>query len=45
MTIFGAKRWTVIQGMLLAGLVFLALLYLFGITSYRNEVIDWYYWW
>jgi len=45
MTIFRAKRWTVIQGMLLGGLVFLALLYLFGIPSYRNEVIDWYYWW
>ncbi len=45
MTMFRAKRWTAIQGTLLGGLLFLALLYLFGIPFYRNEVIDWYYWW
>jgi nitric oxide reductase subunit B len=45
MTMFKANRWTAIQGTLLGGLVFLALLYLFGIPFYRNEVIDWYYWW
>lgn len=45
MTMMKARRWTVIQGVLLGGLVFLALLYLFGIPFYRNEVIDWYYWW
>ncbi|RII28543.1 MAG: nitric-oxide reductase [Geobacter sp.] len=45
MTMFKARRWTVIQGVLLGGLVFLALLYLAGIPFYRNEVIDWYYWW
>src|SRR3989304_1409939 len=45
MTMLKANRWTVIQGTLLGGLVFLALLYLFGIPFYRNEVIDWYYWW
>ncbi len=45
MTMFKAKRWTAIQGTLLGGLLFLALLYLFGIPFYRNEVIDWYYWW
>ncbi len=45
MTMYLAKRWTVIQGTLLGGLLFLALLYLFGIPFYRNEVIDWYYWW
>ena len=45
MTMFKARRWTVIQGTLLGGLVFLALLYLAGIPFYRNEVIDWYYWW
>ncbi|MCC6347552.1 MAG: cbb3-type cytochrome c oxidase subunit I, partial [Nitrospirales bacterium] len=26
-------------------LAFLAILYLFGIPFYKNEVIDWYYWW
>jgi len=45
MTMYLAKRWTVIQGTLLGGLLFLALLYLFGIPFYRNEVTDWYYWW
>ena len=44
-TMVRARRWTVIQGTLLGGLLFLALLYLFGIPFYRNEVIDWYYWW
>ncbi|MFO0752591.1 MAG: cbb3-type cytochrome c oxidase subunit I [Thermodesulfovibrionales bacterium] len=44
-TIFRAKRWTAVQGNLLGGLVFLAILYLFGIPFYKNEVIDWYYWW
>ena len=45
MTMFNARKWTVIQGTLLGGLLFLALLYLFGIPFYKNEVIDWYYWW
>ena len=45
MTMFKAKNWTAIQGTLLGGLVFLALLYLFGMPFYRNLVIDWYYWW
>ncbi len=45
MTMYQANRWTAIQGTLLGGLLFLALLYLFGIPFYKNEVIDWYYWW
>jgi len=45
MTMIRARNWTVIQGTLLGGLVFLALLYLFGIPFYRNLSIDWYYWW
>jgi nitric oxide reductase subunit B len=45
MTMIKAKHWTAIQGTLLAGLVFLAVLYLFGIPFYRNLTIDWYYWW
>jgi nitric oxide reductase subunit B len=45
MTMFLARRWTVIQGSLLGGLVFLALLYLFDLPFYRNLTIDWYYWW
>ncbi|MGB8930261.1 MAG: cbb3-type cytochrome c oxidase subunit I [Anaeromyxobacteraceae bacterium] len=44
-TMWLARRFTATQGSLLAGLVFLALLYLFGIPFYRNLATDWYYWW
>lgn len=44
-TLIKAKNWTMIQGTLLGGLLFLALLYLFGIPFYKNLSIDWYYWW
>src|SRR5574341_1067861 len=44
-TMWRARRFTATQGRLLAGLVFLALLYLLGIPFYRNLAIDWYYWW
>ncbi len=44
-TIFRARRFSATQGSLLAGLLFLALLYLVGIPFYRNVSVDWYYWW
>lgn len=44
-TIMRARRFTVTQGSLLAGLLFLALLYVVGIPFYRNVSVDWYYWW
>lgn len=44
MTVIKGKK-TAILGMLLGGLVFLALLYLFGMPFYRNLTIDWFYWW
>jgi nitric oxide reductase subunit B len=44
-TIFKARNFTATQGTLLAGLVFLAVMYLFGIPFYRNLSVDWYYWW
>ena len=44
-TMLKARRWTAIQGSLLGGLVFLAILYLFDLPFYRNLTIDWYYWW
>ena len=44
-TMLRAKRWTAVQGSLLAGLVFLAVMYLFGVPFYRNLATDWYYWW
>ena len=43
MTMLKGKNWTVIQGTLLAGLIVLALLYLFGIPFYHNLSVDWYY--
>jgi nitric oxide reductase subunit B len=45
MTLIRAKRWNPVQGTLLGGLVFLALMYLFGMPFYRNLAMDWYYWW
>lgn len=45
MTSIQGRNWTMIQGSLIGGLVFLALLYLFGIPFYKNISIDWYYWW
>ncbi len=44
-TLIRANRWTAVQGSLLGGLVFLAVMYLFGIPFYRNAAMDWYYWW
>jgi len=45
MTMLGARRWTVTQGSLLGGLVFLAGMYLFNLPFYANLSLDWYYWW
>lgn len=45
MTMLRARRWTVTQGSLLGGLVFLAVMYLFNLPFYANLTIDWYYWW
>lgn len=42
---FKANKWNATQGSLLAGLVFLAVMYLFGIPFYKNIAVDWYYWW
>jgi nitric oxide reductase subunit B len=44
-TFVQARRWTAVQGSLLGGLAFLAVLYLFGIPFYRNLSLDWFYWW
>jgi nitric oxide reductase subunit B len=44
-TMWKGKRFTMTMGSLLAGLTFLALLYLVGIPFYRNLAVDWYYWW
>lgn len=44
-TMYKANKWNATQGTLLAGLTFLAVMYLFGIPFYRNLVVDWYFWW
>jgi nitric oxide reductase subunit B len=44
-TLWRARRWNAVQGTLVGGLVFLALMYLFGMPFYRNLAVDWYYWW
>ena len=44
MTVLKGKK-TALLGMLLGGLVFLALLYIFGMPFYRNLTLDWFYWW
>ncbi len=45
MTVLKTKRWTGIQGVLLAGLVFLALMYLPGLFYTKSMVKDQFWWW
>ncbi len=45
MTLIKARHWTAISGSLLAGLVFLALMYLFGHPFYKNLSTQYYWWW
>ncbi|MBI1920430.1 MAG: cbb3-type cytochrome c oxidase subunit I [Geobacter sp.] len=44
-TIIKAKVRSALQWMLLGGVTFLAVLYLFGIPFYRDLNADYYYWW
>ncbi len=45
MTMIKTKRWTVIQGVLLGGLVMLAGMFLFGVFFMKNLTTQYYYWW
>jgi len=45
MTMFKTKKWTGIQGTLLGGLVFLALMYLPGMVYTKSMVKDQFWWW
>jgi nitric oxide reductase subunit B len=45
MTMMKTKKWTVIQGMLLGGLVMLAGLFVFGIPFMKNLSTQYYWWW
>jgi len=44
-TMIRTKKWTAIQGMLLGGIVMLAVMWLFGIPFFKNLTLDYYYWW
>ena len=45
MTMLKTKKWTGIQGVLLGGLVFLALMYLPGMFYTKNMIKDQFWWW
>jgi nitric oxide reductase subunit B len=45
MTMMKTKKWTGIQGVLLGGLVFLALMYLPGMFYTKNMIKDQFWWW
>lgn len=45
MTVLKTKKWTGIQGVLLGGLVFLALMYLPGLFYTKSMVKDQFWWW
>ncbi len=45
MTMMKTKKWTVIQGMLLGGLIMLAGMFLFGIPFLKNMSTQYYWWW
>src|SRR4030042_1758289 len=44
LTMIRTKKWTAIQGMLLGGIVMLAVMWLFGIPFFKNLTLDYYYW-
>jgi nitric oxide reductase subunit B len=45
MTMMRTRKWTVIQGVLLGGLVMLAGMFLFGIPFLKNLSTQYYWWW
>jgi len=45
LTMKKTKNWTAIQGLLLGGIVMLAVMWLFGIPFFKNLTLDYYYWW
>jgi nitric oxide reductase subunit B len=45
MTMWKTKKWTGTQGVLLGGLLFLALMYLPGVFYSKSMIVDQYFWW
>jgi nitric oxide reductase subunit B len=45
MTVLKTGKWTAIQGVLVAGMVFLAVMFLFGIFFMKNLSTQYFFWW
>ncbi|MCL4467595.1 MAG: cbb3-type cytochrome c oxidase subunit I [Deltaproteobacteria bacterium] len=45
MTVIKSHKWTTIQGVLIAGLVTLAVMFLFGMFFMKNLSIQYFFWW
>jgi nitric oxide reductase subunit B len=45
MTMIKTRKWTVIQGVLLGGLVMVAVMFLFGVVFMKNLTTQFYFWW
>jgi nitric oxide reductase subunit B len=44
-TIFRSHRWNAISGILFAGMIALAVMYLFDLVFFPSLVVDYYWWW
>lgn len=45
MTVVKTGKWTAIQGVLIGGMVFLAIMFLFGVVFMKNIATQYYFWW
>ena len=45
MTVIKTGKWTAIQGVLIGGMVFLAIMFLFGVVFMKNIATQYYFWW
>ena len=45
MTVLKTGKWTAIQGVLVAGMVFLAVMFLFGVFFMKNLATQYFFWW
>ncbi len=45
MTVIKTGKWTAIQGVLIGGMVFLAIMFLFGVVFMKNLATQYYFWW
>ncbi len=45
MTVLKSKRWTTVEGVLIAGLTALAVMFLFGMFFMKNLSVQYFFWW